>query len=297
MKKRNNRVERCAKMQQTTNPYPHVGQGAALPFIKWVGGKRALIPRLTPYFPDKIETYWEPFLGGGSVFFTFANRIGQAILSDTNEDLLITYQMVKEQVEDLIDQLQVLEANHNQYKGKKYEKEKTYYQYIRESNPNAPLDIAARFIYLNKTCFNGLYRVNRKGIFNVPEGRYKNPDICNSLRLKQASTALSNAIIQQGDFAKVVTPNEGDLVYCDPPYDGCFTSYQAEGFNGNSQSRLCKEASTWANMGAKVILSNADTKTMRSLYNDWSIESVTAPRSINSNGNGRQPVGELVISK
>ena len=276
---------------------PFIGRATAMPFIKWAGGKRALIPRLALHFPDQIGTYWEPFVGGGAVFFTLADRIGQAILSDTNEDLVITYQMVKDGVEGVIARLQMHEANHKRRKGKKYADGKTHYQRIRASEPKEALDVAARFIYLNRTCFNGLYRVNRNGQFNVPEGSYKNPDICNAERLRQASKALEKATIRLGDFAKVVAPSEGDLIYCDPPYDGCFTGYQADGFRGDSQARLRDTAAEWVAKGAKVVLSNADTEAMRALYADWRIDSVTAPRSINSDGGGRRPVGELVISK
>lgn len=268
-----------------------------MPFIKWAGGKRALIPRLAHHLPDRIGTYWEPFLGGGAVFFAFAERIERAILSDINEELVCTYQVVKDQVEGLIERLREHEANHSSRKGRKYADGKTYYRKVRMSEPSDALDVAARFIYLNKTCFNGLYRVNRSGQFNVPEGSYKNPDICNPQRLRQASAALSNATIRLGDFAGVVRPNRGDLIYCDPPYDGCFTSYQAGGFDGASQARLRDAAAIWADKGAKVVLSNADTSAMRELYADWRIESVTAPRNINSKGDGRQPVEELVIWK
>ena len=277
---------------------PHIERAAATPFIKWAGGKRSLIPHLAPHFPDRIGAYWEPFLGGGAVFFTFANRIGQAVLSDTNEDLVITYQMVKAEVDGLIAKLADHESNHKRRKGQKYADGHTYYQRVRASEPKEALDVAARFIYLNKTCFNGLHRVNKSGQFNVPEGSYKNPDICNADKLRKASAALAKATIRLGDFASVVAPGDGDMVYCDPPYDGDgFTGYQADGFRGDSQSRLRDAAAAWADKGANVVLSNADTEAMRALYSEWRIDSVKAARNINCNGKGRQPVGELVISK
>ncbi len=268
-----------------------------MPFIKWAGGKRSLISRLTPHFPTRIGTYWEPFIGGGAVFFAFADRIGQAFLSDINKDLVCTYQVVKDQVEELIERLREHQINHGRQKGIRCTDGETYYRKVRMSEPSEALDVAARFIYLNKTCFNGLYRVNRSGRFNVPEGSYKNPDICNPERLRQASEALADATIRLGDFAGVVMPSRGDVIYCDPPYDGCFTGYQANGFNGDSQARLRDAATIWADKGANVVLSNADTPAMRELYANWRIESATAPRNINSKGDGRKPVGELVIWK
>ena len=145
---------------------PYVEKAPANPFVKWAGGKRALIPSLSPHFPERIGTYWEPFVGGGAVFFTMANRINRAILSDTNEELILTYHIVKNQVEELIEALRVHEQKHAN---------RGYYLSMRSQEPTSALDIAARFLYLNKTCYNGLYRVNKQGKFNVPKGRYKNP--------------------------------------------------------------------------------------------------------------------------
>ena len=275
---------------------PHVERAAALPFVKWAGGKRSLIPHLAPHFPDEIGTYWEPFVGGGAVFFAIAKRIVRAYLSDTNEDLVITYQIVKDNVETLIERLCEHERKHMERKGRKYADGKTYYLRVRAEEPTDPLEVAARFIYLNKTCFNGLYRVNKSGQFNVPEGSYGKPDICNAERLREASKVLVKATIQLGDFERMVKPSEGDLIYCDPPYDGTFTGYQAAGFDGNAQTRLRTAANKWTKMGASVILSNADTTAMRNLYAAWTITAATAPRSINSNGNGRGATPELIIT-
>ena len=269
---------------------------AALPFVKWAGGKRSLIPYLASHFPDEIDTYWEPFVGGGAVFFSFANRIKRAYLSDTNEDLTITYQIVKTNVDGLIERLREHECMHYAHKGQKYSDGTTYYQRVRASEPISPLEVAARFIYLNKTCFNGLYRVNKSGQFNVPEGSYANPDICNVERLRKASKALTKATIKPGDFSRVVTPSDGDLIYCDPPYDGCFTNYQADGFKGDSQTRLRDAANSWKSKGAVVVLSNADTPAMRKLYEGYVIHNARAPRHINSKGDRRGAVAELIIT-
>ena len=177
---------------------PLAEQAPTQPFVKWAGGKRRLVPALAPYFPDEIGTYWEPFVGGGAVFFAFARRIKHAILSDTNEELVLTYQIVKSDVEALIEQLRLHKRKHDKRAGQTYEDGKTYYRRVRDAEPTEPVEIAARFLYLNKTCYNGLYRVNSKGKFNVPEGRYKNPDICNADRLRETSQVLQNATIRVG---------------------------------------------------------------------------------------------------
>ena len=238
---------------------PYLDKAPAMPFIKWAGGKRTLIPDLAKYFPDRMGTYWEPFVGGGAVFFTMADRMDKAFLSDVNESLVITYQVVKSHVDDLIDALRVHQRRHEQDNG--------YYLKVRDGQePEFALDLAARFIYLNKTCYNGLYRVNKKGKFNVPKGRYKNPDICNEARLRAASKALAKATIRLGDFERVVQPGADDLVYCDPPYDGCFTDYSAGGFTRDDQERLRKAMDKWVDSGAMIIASNADTTMIRRLY-------------------------------
>ena len=264
--------------------------------MKWAGGKRRLVPALAPYFPDEIGTYWEPFVGGAAVFFAFARRIKHAILSDTNEELVLTYQIVKSDVEALIEQLRLHKRKHDKRAGQTYEDGKTYYRRVRDAEPTEPVEIAARFLYLNKTCYNGLYRVNSKGKFNVPEGRYKNPDICNADRLRETSQVLQNATIRVGDFTSIVQPSRNDFVYCDPPYDGVFTSYQASGFGENDQERLRNAANAWTRSGARVVLSNADTPAMRKLYSDFRIHEATAPRPINSKGTGRGNAAELIIT-
>ena len=275
---------------------PPVEPVPAQPFVKWAGGKRSLIPALARHFPDEIGTYWEPFVGGGAVFFAFAKRIKHAILSDTNEELVLTYQVVKDDVEALIEQLRQHKRKHERRAGQTYKDGKTYYARVRASEPSDPVEIAARFIYLNKTCYNGLYRVNSQGRFNVPEGRYRNPDICNADRLREASQALQSAAIRAGDFASIVQPARHALVYCDPPYDGVFTGYQASGFGENDQGRLRNAAKAWTRSGARVVLSNADTPAMRELYGDFRIHEAAAPRPINSKGTGRGSAAELIIT-
>jgi len=242
-------------LRRTRRPY--LDKAPATPFVKWAGGKRVLIPDLAKYFPERIGTYWEPFVGGGAVFFTFADRMDRAILSDRNEELVIAYQVVKDRVDDLIEALRAHEIGH---------KDDRYYLRVRAQEPTDALAIAARFIYLNKTCFNGLYRVNKSGKFNVPKGRHKKPDICNPERLRKASAALAKATIRLGDFEKVVRPGPEDFIYCDPPYDDCFTGYQAGGFTSEDQERLRNAVDSWAETGAEIMVSNSDTPLIRRLY-------------------------------
>jgi len=222
---------------------PFLDKAPALPFVKWAGDKRAPIPDIAKHFPDRVGTYWEPFVGGGAVFFTMADRMDRAILSDRNEELVIAYRVVKDQVEDLIDALGAHERGH---------RAEGYYLRVRGQEPTDPLAVAARFIYLNKTCFNGLYRVNKQGRFNVPKGKYRNPDICNPDRLRQASAALAKATIRPGDIDTVVTPGAGDFIYCDPLHDARFAGYQPGGFTEADRERLRNAARGWRDAGARV---------------------------------------------
>jgi len=238
--------------------------------------------------PERMETYWEPFIGGGAVFFTLADRIGQATLSDINEELIITYSAVKRDVDGLIDALSEHATKHG--------KHEDYYNEVRGQVPSDSLAIAARFIYLNKTCYNGLYRVNKSGKFNVPKGRYKNPTICDEGRLRAASEVLKKAKIKLGDFSKVVKPSAGDFIYCDPPYDDCFADYQAGGFSVHDQERLRNSVNLWNSRGAKSLISNSDTDLIRRLYKTGFItHSIAAPRHINSKASGRTPAAEVII--
>ena len=273
-------------LQHTERPY--LDRARARPFVKWAGGKRSVVPEIAQRLPESIGTYWEPFAGGGAVFFALDSRIGSAQLSDVNAELALTYQVVRNHPAALIDLLTEHAERHS----------RTYYLSVRKrtGTPTA-VEVAARFIYLNKTCFNGLYRVNKKGQFNVPMGRYKNPTICDSKGIKAASQVLSKASVRIRDFAKI-SPSPGDFVYCDPPYDGTFTGYDAGGFDDAHQKRLRDSAVQWHNGGAFVMLSNADTPLIRTLYGQapFTIHEITAPRTINCDGNGRESVGELLIT-
>ncbi len=266
-----------------------VAGARARPFVKWAGGKRTVVPEIIERLPEKINgTYWEPFVGGGAVFFALDGIITSAQLSDVNCELTSAYQVVKDQPETLIDLLENHATNHS----------KAYYLEVRSAGvPPAMVDAAARFIYLNKTCFNGLYRVNKDGLFNVPIGGYKAPTICDAFAIRDASEALHKATICNIDFEEI-GPEVGDFVYADPPYDGAFTGYNSKGFDKTDQSRLRDAALHWHNQGAKVMLSNADTQLIRRLYGQppFRLHEITAPRIINCDGQGRGAVSDLLIT-
>ena len=261
------------------------------PFIKWAGGKRRLIPTLKEYMPPKeqINRYFEPFLGGGALFFHLQHK--NSILSDANQELIELYKIVKDNVEDLI---RVLKVHKN---------DKDYFYEVRaqEKENLTPVQRAARFIFLNKTCFNGLYRVNSKGKFNVPFGKYKNPKICDEEGLRSASMVLKKTTVQNVDFEKVAKEaNTTDFIYFDPPYQplsetSSFTSYTAKKFDEAEQKRLAKTYATLAEKGCFVMLSNSDTPLIRELYKDFYIHEVQASRAINRNGDGRGKITELLV--
>jgi len=271
------------------------------PYLKWAGGKRQLLAEIKKYIPDNLNsyTYYEPFVGAGAVFFELQPQ--KAVINDFNGQLTLTYAVIKENVEDLI----LLLKKHM----KKNNKEYFYKIRNMDRNPavfNALTDAekAARMIFLNKTCFNGLYRVNSKGIFNVPYGRYKNPAICEDIVLRQISAYLnSNEIsILNNDFEQaVLTADKKSFVYFDPPYHSPdrtnFTGYQANGFDENEQKRLCNIMKKMTRQGVKCLLSNSDTEYIRELYDHdiFDIMSVQAKRKINSNSAGRGFVNEVLI--
>ncbi|MCS1411862.1 MAG: Modification methylase DpnIIA [Verrucomicrobia subdivision 3 bacterium] len=215
------------------------------------------------------------------------DRIYQAHLSDVNLELMLTYKMLHQKPEAVIRLLKVHERKHN----------RQYYSRVRDKHHTEqdPAALAARFIYLNKTCFNGLYRVNKAGKFNVPIGRHNKVTICDEKNLMAVSSVLDKATLRMSQFDKI-TPAEGDLVYCDPPYDGTFTGYTGAGFGEADQKRLQATCEKWRQAGVHVIVSNNDTPLIRRLYSKWNLHEVHAPRNINCNGNGRGKVAELLIS-
>ena len=263
-------------------------EGKASPFVKWAGGKRSIIRIINEFLPASIETYHEPFVGGGAVFFAFEDRIKTATLADLNEELVIAYRAISQQTDEVIAALEKHAINHNT---------KGYYIKVRDKQKTRdPIGITARFMYLNKTCYNGLYRVNKSGKFNVPQGKYKNPKICDPVNLKNVAKVLEKATIRIGQFDESIHPESGDFVYCDPPYDGTFAGYQAEGFGNADQERLKDSVDEWVKQGTSVMLSNSDTPFIRKLYKDYFIHSITAYRHISSNGETRGEKAEVLIT-
>lgn len=261
----------------------------ARPFLKWAGGKGQLVEAYQPHFPANYNVYLEPFLGGGAVFFHLAPS--SAVLSDANRDLIDTYRAVKNHVSQLIAAL----ANHRN--------EESYYYSIRSANPKklTRLERAARFIFLNRTCYNGLYRVNRQGFFNVPFGSYAQPKIVHEPNLRAASRALRYATLKCADFEETMNlASAGDFVYLDPPYDpisitASFTSYHHRPFGEEEQERLANAYRRLDKRGCLLMLSNSDTPLVRKLYRGYALIPFKARRAINSKPNGRGPVNELLI--
>ncbi|MFM2064286.1 MAG: hypothetical protein RLZZ507_3957 [Cyanobacteriota bacterium] len=261
------------------------------PFLKWAGGKSRLIPQYQQYFPKNYQTYYEPFLGGGAIFFHLQPQ--KAFLTDINADLITTYGCVRDHVEELITLLKEHKKQHDQ----------DYYYDVRSYHQGTNLEKAARFIYLNKTCFNGLYRVNSQGKFNVPLGRYKNPGICQEDILRVASKSLAKANIQNADFTEVLNyaTNNNDFVFFDPPYyplsgTSNFTAYSSYSFGEIQQEQLKDVFVELAERGVKVMLANSDCDFIRKLYSSFKIHTISAARSINSNAKKRGNINEVLVT-
>ncbi|MGB3716834.1 MAG: DNA adenine methylase [Candidatus Promineifilaceae bacterium] len=265
----------------------------ARPFLKWAGGKSQLLKQYGPFFSrrEEYQRYYEPFLGSAAVFFHL--QPADACLADVNDKLVEIYQVVQKEVEGLIE---VLGRFHN---------DEAEYYLVRSQNPAElnRVERAARLIYLNKTCYNGLYRENKKGAFNVPFGRYENPTICDPTRLRTASVALQGVKLQVDDFEKVVAPaGPGDFVYFDPPYaplntTSNFTNYNRLGFDIDDQRRLSSTFDQLATKGCRVMLSNSSAPLVYELYEGkgYRFVEIKARRFINSKADGRGPVTELLI--
>lgn len=268
----------------------------ATPIVKWVGGKRQLLPEINKYLPKiGTTTYYEPFVGGGAVLFNIQPK--NVILNDFNHELINTYQMVKEHINELIEDLS------------KHQNTSDYFYTLRELdrtpqyNQLSPIQKASRLLYLNKTCFNGLFRVNRAGEFNSPFGGYKNPNIVNETTLRAVSYYFNNAniIFKCGDFEEALQGiKKNSFVYFDPPYDPIstssnFTGYTNEGFDRTEQERLKLLCDKLNQKGIKFLLSNSATDFIINLYKDYRIELVKAKRSINSNASLRGEINEVLI--
>ncbi len=270
------------------------------PFVKWVGGKRQLLRQfreLGLYPPEDFNpitnTYYEPFVGGGAVFFDLLPK--NAELSDLNNELVTTYNVIKNNVDELIESLQ------------KHIYDKEYYLEVRAKKVEdlSDVEVASRFIFLNRTGFNGLYRVNKSGQFNVPFGRYNNPVICDEDNLRRVSDALQDVTITHQDYKNVLkTAKSGDFIYLDPPYypinaTSSFTSYTAEGFLEKEQTELRDTFVKLHKKGCFVMLSNSDTPFINELYSGLdgiTINKITAGRAINSKGSGRGKITEVLVT-
>jgi DNA adenine methylase len=265
-----------------------------VPFLKWAGGKRQLLAHIEALLPERIDTYFEPFLGGAAVFFRLAavRRFRRAVLADANPELVNCYTAIRDDVDGVIGAL------------RGYRNESALYYRVRRRDPAklSPTARAARLIYLNRCGYNGLYRVNSKGQFNVPFGRYKKPAICDEPRLRAASAALQNVVIVCGDFASTLKPvRPRDFVYLDPPYvplsaTSSFTAYAARDFGAADQQRLADALRALGGRKVPALLSNSDCATTRALYHGFErVDSVPARRAINSVAHARGPVGELLV--
>jgi DNA adenine methylase len=266
----------------------------AWPVIKWVGGKTKLLPELTTRLPGRFGRYFEPFAGGAALFFRVAPE--RAVLADSNRDLINLYSTIASDVAAVIRRLQYHREHHS---------ESHYYDVRARWNDREiawrSADRAATFIYLNKTCFNGLWRVNRSGEFNVPIGRYVDPPICVPETLRAAHTLLARTTLRCGDYRSAVEDAaRGDFIYFDPPYDpvtttASFTSYTANAFGSEHQKELAETARMLVARGCRVMLSNSDTPFIRSLYKGFAIDRVKCPRAINSNASRRGDVDEVIV--
>lgn len=266
------------------------------PFLKWAGGKGQLLNELITRIRevDSFKRYHEPFVGGGALFFELARtrRLPkETFLSDTNGPLIETYLAVRDHVEDVIDLLKEHKARHGE----------DYFYGVRAHVPETLPERAARIIYLNRTCFNGLYRENSKGEFNVPFGRYINPPICDEENFRAASVALRKANIEQRSFETVLErAKPGDFVYFDPPYHplsetSSFTSYDRNGFGEDDQRHLAFVFSELADRGVKALLSNSMTPLISALYARFTIDEVFANRAVNSRGDRRGKIPEALV--
>jgi len=260
--------------------------------VKWAGGKRQLLTKLKRCWPTKFNRYIEPFVGGGIVFLTI--RPSHAILGDTNSDLINCYKVVRDGVDKLIKALDFYVP---------HVLDKEFYCMTRDLDPYklSEVEQAARLIFLNKTCYNGLYRVNHEGRFNVPFGRNERPPrLYEEVNLRNVSKALHNVELVVGDFRDTMTcASRGDFLYLDPPYhrspDTCFTAYTINGFGEHDHIRLARLFRTLHERGCRLLLSNSDTKLVRELYKDFQIVSVMTNRPINCVGAKRNSFPELLI--
>ena len=294
-----------------------INEKSAKPFIKWVGGKTQLLDEVRKSLPSNLKdmkdvTYVEPFVGGGAVLFWILQEypnISRAVINDINAELICTYRAIRNNVDDLILQLSSIQS---EYIALDTDARKDYYLEKRalfNSRNISEVETAALFIFLNRTCFNGLYRVNSKGAFNVPHGKYANPKICDEQTLRADSALLQRVEILCGDFEQTgAYKGQNTIFYFDPPYrplteTSAFTSYAKDGFDDNEQRRLGRFIENIANNGSCFVASNSDPKNVNpdenffdALYHKFTIKRVSAARMINSKSDGRGPISEIMVT-
>lgn len=268
------------------------------PLLKWAGGKRKLLQYILPKVPREYNCYFEPFIGGASVLMAISPK--KAIVSDLNKDLINVYLQTRDFPEDLINELKKHDRNHSKdyyYEIRNLDRLESFYRLSDTKK-------AARIIYLNHTCYNGLYRVNSLGQYNTPIGRYKKPNIVDEQNIRYVSEYFQKNDIRFicNDYQKTLDlVRKGDFVYLDPPYDpisdsASFTMYTKEGFNKDDQRNLKMECDRLDSIGAFFMQSNSDTEFIRELYKNYHIETIEASRNINSKGDERKSVNEVLIT-
>ncbi len=260
------------------------------PVLKWAGGKSGLLSKLFKYFPRDFDRFIEPFVGGGAVFFSFSTTC-PAIINDTNTELIELYEVIRDSPESLMEELDKLSRKYSE----------PFYYKLRKENFEDKVKRSARMVFLNKTGFNGLYRLNSKGEFNVPFGkRVKCPALYKKENFLAVSERLQNVEILNLDFEQVMRlAKEGDFIYCDPPYHpisptSTFTSYTAMGFTKAEQARLKSASEEAVKRGAVVAVSNSSANAILNLYSDWAVKTLSARRAINSKGNLRGEINEVL---
>jgi DNA adenine methylase len=264
-------------------PYEE-SSGPITPFVKWAGGKRAILPILLKNLPAGFNNYFEPFVGGGALLFQLNRK--NSTIRDINNELIQSYNAIKDNANKVMNILDVHFQKHTV----------DYYYKIRETVMENHYEIAARFIYLNKTCYNGLYRVNRNGKFNVPVGNYKTrPRLYERQNLLNMQKFLKETDIAVGNFT-TITPTKGDFVYFDPPYHETFTSYTSSGFNESKQKELYNFCTELNKEKVKFMVSNSDTDFIKNIWGNFHIRKIIAPRYINSQADNRKNGKEVIIT-
>lgn len=285
---------------------PKPGALQPAPFLKWVGGKGKLLRALRPLLPQGRFRYAEPFVGGGAMFFDLhaQNQTHHALLCDAGRDLVGAYKVVRDALPELLEALQLHE---DRYLQGTEEKRALYFYAVRNRHPSehamSDVERAARMLFLNRTCFNGLWRENRAGKFNAPHGRYANPGIVQAEKLQAASQALQLADIRHADFRalpELVQDQAIEFVYLDPPYHplnvtSSFNAYSGGQFSAKAQSDLADVCTRLDRMGVRFLLSNSDCPLIRDLYRGFNIGTIRAARSINCQGSGRGEISEVVV--